>query len=66
MNPSQFRDVVWLKTIGKVDRDREYALFAVDAVVFQPRSQGLFPQAREKALGTRLVVFKSELFTIHG
>ena len=58
MNPSQFRDIVWLKTIGKVERDREYALFAVDAVVFQPRSQGLFPQAREKALGTRLVGFK--------
>ena len=32
VNPSQFRDIVRLKTVGKVKRDRKYELFAVDAV----------------------------------
>ena len=35
VNPSQFRDIVCLKTIGKVKRDRKYELFAVDAVAFK-------------------------------
>ena len=35
VNPSQFRDIVCLKTIGKVKRDRKYLLVAVDAVAFK-------------------------------